>query len=47
LARYTDIAIVHHEVAEKGVNFIQKPFTIGRLINKVMRVSDKGSNHPV
>jgi hypothetical protein len=34
LARYTNIAIVHPEAPEKGVNLIQKPFTIGRL-NKV------------
>jgi hypothetical protein len=37
LARYTDNAIVHHGVPEKGVNFIQKPFIIVGLINEVKR----------
>jgi CheY-like chemotaxis protein len=41
MSGYTDNAIVHHGVLEKGVNYIQKPFTIERLARKVKEVLDK------
>ena len=41
MSGYTDNAIVHHGVLKKGMNFIQKPFTIDELMNKVRKVLDK------
>jgi FixJ family two-component response regulator len=41
MAGYTDNAIVHHGVLEKGVDFIQKPFTFDGLARKVREVLDK------
>jgi len=41
MSGYTDNAIVHHGVLRKGMNFIQKPFTIDELMNKVRKVLDK------
>ena len=43
MSGYTDNAIVHHGVLKKGMNFIQKPFTIDELVNKVRKVLDKSS----
>jgi PAS domain S-box-containing protein len=37
---YTPDAIVHHGVLEAGLNFIQKPFTLETLSNKVRAVLD-------
>jgi two-component system cell cycle sensor histidine kinase/response regulator CckA len=37
---YTDDAIVHHDVIESGVAFIQKPFTPANLLRKVREVLD-------
>ena len=47
MSGYTDNAIVRHEVLEKGVNYIQKPFTMEGLARKVREVLDKDSGkHP-
>ena len=43
MSGYTDNAIVHHGVLEKGVNYIQKPFTMDGLTRKVREVLDKDS----
>jgi len=40
MSGYTDDAIDHHGVLEKGVNFIQKPFSIEGLAKKVREVLD-------
>jgi two-component system cell cycle sensor histidine kinase/response regulator CckA len=44
MSGYTDNAIVHHGVLEKGVNYIQKPFTMDGLARKVREVLDKDSS---
>jgi two-component system, cell cycle sensor histidine kinase and response regulator CckA len=43
MSGYTDDAIVHHGVLQKTVNFIQKPFSLLRLAQKVREVLDKDS----
>jgi two-component system, cell cycle sensor histidine kinase and response regulator CckA len=43
MSGYTDDAIVHHGVLEKGVEFIQKPFALAGLARKVREVLDKDS----
>jgi CheY-like chemotaxis protein len=40
MSGYTDDAIVRHGVLEKGVNYIQKPFTMEELAKKVRKVLD-------
>ena len=46
MSGYTD-AIVHHGVLQRGVNYIQKPFTMERLVRKVREVLNKDSvRHP-
>jgi PAS domain S-box-containing protein len=47
MSGYTDNATILHGVLEKGVNYIQKPFTMEGLARKVREVLDKDSNkHP-
>jgi PAS domain S-box-containing protein len=42
MSGYTDEAIVHHGVLEKGIHYIQKPFSMEALAKKVREVLDKG-----
>ncbi len=44
MSGYTDDVIIHHGVLEKGVEFIQKPFTFKSLAKKVREVLDKSDN---
>ncbi len=41
MSAYPDNTVVHHGVLEKGVNFIQKPFTVAGLASKVRQVLDR------
>ena len=41
MSGYTDNAIVHHGVLERGMDFIQKPFAVDTLARKVREVLDK------
>lgn len=41
MSGYTDNTITHRGVLEKGMNYIQKPFTIDGLARKVREVLDK------
>ncbi len=44
MSGYTDNAIVHHGILEKGMNYLQKPFTVDGLARKVREVLDEDSN---
>jgi DNA-binding response OmpR family regulator len=41
MSGYTDNTIVHHGVLEKGIDYIQKPFSMEELARKVREVLDK------
>jgi two-component system cell cycle sensor histidine kinase/response regulator CckA len=47
MSGYTDNTITHHGVLEKGMNYIQKPFTVEGLGRKLREVLDKDSNPAV
>jgi DNA-binding response OmpR family regulator len=38
MSGYTDEVIVHHGVLMEGIDFIHKPFTTRKLLNKVSKV---------
>jgi len=38
ISGYTSNVIVHHGVLEEGVHFIQKPFNLGSLSNKIVEI---------
>lgn len=40
MSGYTDESIVHHGVLEKGIQFIQKPFSAMKLASKIREVLD-------
>ncbi len=41
MSGYTDNAITHHGMLDKGANYLQKPFTVESLARKVREVLDK------
>ena len=41
MSGYTDETIVHHGALEKGINYVQKPFTLEGLASKVQEVLSK------
>jgi len=42
MSGYTDNVIIHHGVLEEGIAFIQKPFTVNGLLEKVAEVLGEG-----
>ncbi|MCB0195785.1 MAG: PAS domain S-box protein [Anaerolineae bacterium] len=43
MSGYTDNVIVHHGILKKGINFLQKPFTVQSLTQKVRQVLNQGA----
>ncbi|MGD9971533.1 MAG: PAS domain S-box protein [Desulfatirhabdiaceae bacterium] len=41
MSGYTANVIVHHGVLDKGVNFLQKPFSVKTLVERVRKILDK------
>jgi hypothetical protein len=41
MSGYADDVVLHHGILEKGMNYIQKPFTMEGLARKVREVLDK------
>jgi DNA-binding response OmpR family regulator len=40
MSGYTDDVIAHHGILEEGVDFIQKPFSINILTDRLRKVLD-------
>jgi hypothetical protein len=41
MSGYTADVIMHRGILQENVNFLQKPFTVEKLVNKVREVLDK------
>jgi two-component system, cell cycle sensor histidine kinase and response regulator CckA len=41
ISGYTADVIAHHGVLDEGVRFLQKPFSVGTLVEKVREVLDE------
>jgi DNA-binding NtrC family response regulator len=41
ISGYTADVIMHRGILQENVNFLQKPFTVEKLVNKVREVLDK------
>jgi len=41
MSGYTDNAIAHHGILEEGIDYIQKPFTLESLLNRVRELLDR------
>jgi DNA-binding NtrC family response regulator len=44
MSGYTDDAIAHHGILDKGINYIEKPFTLDSLAKKVRKVLDQSND---
>ncbi len=40
MSGYTDNAIVHHGVLDQGTHFLEKPFTVSSLAQRIREVLD-------
>jgi hypothetical protein len=41
MSGYTNNVILHHGVLEKGIAFIQKPFSVAGLTGQIRKILDK------